>query len=168
VTLPVCDAAHTQGELTRLIPVAILCAMTPLAQQKTTAAAGVRWGAILSGAVLLELVLFIVLVPIGLAFGMPGAGNGTDFRVFFVAVPLGCLLFGYLFGRWTGRRVASQHALHGVLVGVVAFAIYLAVCSIPPNTIAAVIAGYGAPRFWLFNSLRLVGCIGGAVTVRSR
>jgi hypothetical protein len=142
--------------------------MTTVARSKTTSPAGVQWRPILLGAIFLEVALFLVLVPIGVAFGMPGAGNGTDYRVFFVAVPLGCLLFGYLFGRWTGRRVASQQALHGLLVGVVAFAIYLAVCSIPPNTIAAVIAGYGAPRFWLFNGLRLVGCVAGGIVARPR
>lgn len=140
--------------------------MLTLTHPNTSAPAGIQWGRILSGALLLEAVLFIVLVPLGLAFGMPGAGNGTDYRVFFAAVPIGCLGFGYWFGRWTGRRVASRQALHGALVGIVAFAIYLAVCSIPPNTITLVIAGYGAPRFWLFNGLRLVGCIAGAISAK--
>ena len=142
--------------------------MTATGHHTTTSPARLQFRPILLGALLLEVVLFIVLVPIGLVSGMPGAGNGTDYRIFFTAVPLGCLLFGYLFGRWTGRRVASRHALHGLLVGSVAFVIYLAVCSIPPNTISTVIAGYGAPRFWLFNALRLVGCVAGAVAVRAR
>ena len=142
--------------------------MTALTEQTSRSPARLQWGRVLLGAFLLEIVLVVVLVPIGVLFGMPGAGNGTDYRVFFVAVPLGCLLFGYLFGRWIGRRVASQHALHGTLLGVVAFLIYLAVCSIPPNTIAAVIAGYGAPRFWLFNGMRLVGCVAGAFATRPR
>jgi hypothetical protein len=140
--------------------------MTTLMEQPSIAPGGLRWGRILVAALLLELVLFAVLVPIGLLFGMPGAGNGTDYRVFFVTVPLGCLLFAYCFGRWAGRRVASHHALHGALIGVTAFLIYLAVCSIPPNTIATVIAGYGAPRFWAFNGLRLVGCVAGAIAAR--
>jgi len=67
-----------------------------------------------------------------------------------------------------GRRIVSQPALHGLLLGMVAFLIYLTVCSIPPNTIAMVVAGYGATRFWLFNGLRLVGCVAGAMASRPR
>ncbi|HVZ23445.1 MAG TPA: hypothetical protein VG871_20375 [Vicinamibacterales bacterium] len=117
-------------------------------------------------AFLLELVLFAVLVPIGLVYGMPGAGNGNDFTVFFIAVPVGCLVFGYLFGLLLGRRVAHHHTLHGLLLGVAAMVIYLGVCSIPPGTIATAAAGYGAARFWSFNALRLVGCTAGASAAR--
>lgn len=127
-----------------------------------------RWPRIIVAAFLLELALFAVLVPIGLVFGMPGAGNGTDFTVFFIAVPVGCLAFGYLFGLWLGKGVASRHALHGLLLGAAALLIYLAVCSIPPNTIATVVAGYGAIRFWSFNGLRLAGCVAGTIAARRR
>ena len=141
--------------------------MTSIAE-RTAASRGIKWSRILLGAFLLEVVLLVVLVPVGLLFGMPGAGNGTDYRIFFLAVPLGCFCFGALFGRWTVRGVASQHALHGALLGMTAFLIYLAVCSIPPNSIAMVVAGYGAARFWLFNGLRLVGCVAGAMSARPR
>ncbi len=130
--------------------------------------AGLQWARILLTAFLLELTLFVILVPIGLMFGMPGAGNGSDYTVFFTAVPIGCLVFAFLFGWWMGRRIAARHALHGVVLGVAAFLIYLAVCSIPPNTIAAVIAGYGPTRFWAFNALRLVGSVAGTVAARPR
>jgi hypothetical protein len=129
----------------------------------STAIPGLRWGRIVLTAFALELVLFAVLLPIGFRFGMPGAGNGTNYIVFFVSVPVGCLGFGYLFGMWLGHRVASQHALHGFLLGATAMLIYLAVCSIPPNSISAAIAGYGPVRFWIFNGLRLVGCVAGSV-----
>src|SRR5690242_13585237 len=112
--------------------------MTAMVDTASPPDAGIRWARILWTALLLEVALIVVLVPIGVLFGMPGAGNGTDYTVFFVAVPVGCLAFGFLFGMWIGRRVRSRHALHGLLLGVAAFAIYLAVCSIPPNTIATV------------------------------
>lgn len=137
--------------------------MTVAADTTSMRRPGLRWGRILLTAFALELVLFAVLLPIGFVFGMPGAGNGTDFTVFFVAVPLGCLAFGYLFGLWLGRRVSSRYVLHGVLLGVAAMLIYLAVCSIPPNSIAAAMAGYGPVRFWAFNGLRLVGCVTGTL-----
>ena len=44
-----------------------------------------------------------------------------------------------------------------------AFALEFVLCSIPPNSIAAAMAGYGPVRFWVFNGLRLVGCVLGTV-----
>jgi hypothetical protein len=142
--------------------------MTGVTAPQFTAPSRLRWTRIVVTAFLLELTLFVVLVPIGVVFGMPGAGTGTDFTVFFAAVPIGCFGFGALFGWWMGRRILSHHAMHGVLLGVIACVIYVAVCSIPPNTIAAVVAGYGPVRFWLFNGLRVAGCVVGTVASRRR
>ena len=142
--------------------------MTGVTAAQSTAPSGLRWSRVAVTALLLELTLFVVLVPIGVVYGMPGAGNGTDFTVFFTAVPIGCFVFAALFGWWMGRRIPSRHAVHGLLLGVAACVIYLAVCSIPPNTIASVIAGYGPFRFWVFNGLRLAGCVVGSIASRPR
>src|SRR5690349_23971572 len=104
--------------------------MTGVTAAQSAAPSGLRWIRIVGTALLLELTLFVVLVPLGVVFGMPGAGTGTNFTVFFTAVPIGCFGFGALFGWWMGRRIPSRHAVHGVLLGVVACVIYLAVCSI--------------------------------------
>jgi hypothetical protein len=121
-----------------------------------------QWGRILGGAFLLELLLFAVLIPIGLRFGMPGAPGSTDFTVFFVAVPVGCLVAGYAISARLFRRTLTHRVLHGALLGVAATLLYLALCALQPGGIPAVIAGYGAPLFLLSQALRIAGCMLGA------
>jgi hypothetical protein len=93
----------------------------------------------------------------------PGAQGSGDFTIFFVAVTVACFVMGTLFGWWVARPLSSQFVLHGALTGIAATAIYLGICSIPPTTIAAVVAGYGPFWFFLANGLRIVGASLGAV-----
>jgi len=129
-------------------------------------ASSMHWGRILVGAVLLEVVLVAALVPIGVIFGgpfMPGSDASTDYTVFFTAVPLACLVFGYLAGMLVVRKVSGQYLAHGLLVGVFATGLYLLMCLFQKGGVAAVIAGYGAALFWVTQVLRIAGCIAGAV-----
>ena len=143
------------------------------AHQHVTASAGrVRWGRIVIGASLLEAVLIVAAVPL-LGFVAnplaPGAQNTSgDYTIFFVSVAAACFVVGTLLGWWVARPLTSQFALHGALTGIVATVIYLAICSIPPTTIPAVVAAYG--RFWFFlaNGLRIVGATLGAAFHRRR
>lgn len=137
--------------------------MTTLDDSSTVAAGMLHWGRILSGAFVLELLLFVVLIPIGLTFGMPGAPGATDFTVFFIAVPVGCFLAGCAIAAWMLRTVLSRRALHGALLGVVATLIYLAICAAQPGGVSAVIQGYGLLLFWASQALRIAGCVFGAV-----
>jgi Sec-independent protein secretion pathway component TatC len=126
----------------------------------------IRWGRILIGAVLLELVLIAAAVPL-LGFVAkplaPGAENASgNYTIFFVAVAAACFVVGALMGWWVARPLLSQFVLHGALTGIVATAIYLAICSIPPTTIPAVFAAYGPFWFLLANGLRIVGASLGA------
>ena len=139
----------------------------PTLEASGTAAGGrLHWGRIAGGAVLLEILLLAVLVPIGLAFGMPGMPGATDFTVFFVAVPIGCLAGGVAVTRWMLRGVSSRRLVHGLLIGVGATLLYLALVAFQPGGIAAVAAGYGPPLFWASNALRIAGCVLGALPVR--
>ena len=121
-----------------------------------------HWGRVVGGAVLLELLLFLVLVPIGLTFGMPGAPNAKDLRIFFIAVPLGCFAGGAAIAAWILRRVESRRSLHGALLGVAATLLYFAICALQPGGISAAIAGYGPLLFWTSQLLRISGCVLGA------
>ena len=126
----------------------------------------IRWGRIVIGAVLLELVLIAAAVPL-LGFVAnpfaPGAENASgNYTIFFVAVAAACFVVGALVGWWVARPLLSQFVLHGALTGIVATAIYLAICSIPPTTIPAVFAAYGPFWFLLANGLRIVGASLGA------
>ena len=137
------------------------------AQQHIATSAGrIRWGRIVIGAVLLEAVLIVAAIPL-LGFVAnplaPGAQNASgDYTIFFVSVAVACFVVGALAGWWVARPLSSQFMLHGALTGIVATAIYLAICSIPPTTIPAVVAAYGPFWFFLANGLRIVGATLGA------
>jgi hypothetical protein len=133
--------------------------MPALHGSSTTALGALHWGRILGGAFLLELLLFLVLVPIGLRFGMPGAPGATDFTVFFIAVPVGCFVGGVAIAAWMLRRVASSPALHGLLLGVTATLLYFAICAVQPGGVFAVVAAYGSRLFWASQMLRIAGCL---------
>ena len=121
----------------------------------------IRWGRIVVGAVLLEAVLIAMAAPLMSSVAnpfVPAAGGGPgDFTLFFVSVAVACFAVGALCGAWVARPLSTDFALHGALTGIVATAIYLGICSIPPTTVAAVFAGYGP--FWFFgaNGLRILG-----------
>jgi hypothetical protein len=126
----------------------------------------IRWGRIVIGAVLIEAVLIAIAVPLLAAVDNPFAGAaegaGGDFTIFFVSVAAACFAIGWLVGAWVARPLSSRFGLHGALTGIVATAIYLAICSIPPTTIAAVMAAYGPFWFFVANGLRIAGSMLGA------
>ncbi len=131
-----------------------------------------RWGRIVIGAVLIEAALIVAAIPLlGYVANpfAPGAQGSGDFTIFFVTVTVACFVIGVLFGWWVARPLSSRFVLHGVLTGIVATAIYLGICSIPPTTIAAVVAGYGPFWFFTANGLRIVGAsMGAALKGRQR
>jgi hypothetical protein len=135
------------------------------ARPATATTTGLRWGRIVIGAVLIEAALIVAAVPllgyVANPFAPGGQGSG-DFTIFFVAVTVACFVIGTLVGWWVARPLSSQFVLHGALTGIAATAIYLGICSIPPTTIAAVVAGYGPFWFFLANGLRIVGASLGA------
>lgn len=144
--------------------------MTNATSQPATAMTSqrIRWGRIVVGAVLLEAVLIIAAIPL-LGFVAnplaPGAQNASgDYTIFFVSVTVACFVVGVLAGWWVARPLSSQLMLHGALTGIVATAIYLAICSIPPTTIPAVVAAYGAFWFFLANGLRIIGATLGSAS----
>ena len=138
-----------------------------------TSAGRIRWGRIVIGAVLLEAVLIVAAIPL-LGFVAnplaPGAQSASgDYTIFFVSVAMACFVVGTLAGWWVARPLSSQFMLHGAMTGIVATAIYLAICSIPPTTIPAVVAAYGPFWFVLANGLRIIGAtLGSAYQGRKR
>ena len=117
------------------------------------AAARIHWLRIVLGALLLEVVLFVTLVPLSFV-------NTT---LFLVVVPIGCLAFGYLVTRWVLRRVTSRRVLHGALIGILATAIYFGLVLAQPGGMASVVAIYGVLLFWSNNALRIAGCVLGGM-----
>ena len=75
-----------------------------------------RWGRIVAGAFLLELVLIVALVPPLIVLGPE--------KVFPFAAPA-CLVFGFGTAWWRLRKVPQRTVLHGALIGILATAIYI-------------------------------------------
>ena len=75
----------------------------------------IRWGRVLLGGFLVELLLILLTIPMFLLVGIEG--------VLVVVAPL-CLIFAFAVSWWILRKVPSSGALHGLLIGIVTTAIY--------------------------------------------
>jgi len=100
----------------------------------------IQWGRILLAALLMELVLFAIAVPLNLT------GNR---RAALYAVPPAALIATYAVTVWLGRKIASRHILHGVLIGVVGTLMYVALTR-------------GGPEPWQYQVAHALKVIGGA------
>lgn len=83
-----------------------------------------HWVRVLIGGFLAETVLIAVVIPISMKWG--------QHPLLWIA-PVGSLLLCFLFGLWVSRGAESRFALHGLLVGVVAMLIYLALTRLQPE-----------------------------------
>lgn len=76
----------------------------------------IRWSRILLAAVVVELVLLAIAIPLNLS------ANGRAVLLATV-IPL-CVVGAFIGGWWAARRAGGLYLLHGVLVGAVAALIY--------------------------------------------
>jgi hypothetical protein len=98
------------------------------------AAAGagrMHWVRILVGGFLAEALLIVLVIPIAVKWG--------QHPLLYVA-PVGSLLTCFVVALWVGRGVQSRFVVHGLLVGVVAAVIYVALTLARPEPMAYVIA----------------------------
>jgi len=75
-----------------------------------------RWGRILIGGFLAELLVFAIVFPVLYLFGQ---------QAFLASIVIASAAMPFVFALWVARRIESQFVLHGALVGVVAALIYL-------------------------------------------
>lgn len=114
------------------------------------ASARVRWVSIIVGAVLVEVVLFAVVVPLYL---LPNGAN----LVMYAVLPA-CLIAAYFGGLLVARRAADRFVLHGALVGVLAALLYAAISWRATLTTLFIVSNY----------LKIAaGAVGGWVAQRS-
>jgi hypothetical protein len=146
-------------------------ANTTLPHSAAVSTPQIRWGRIVVGAIAIEVLLIVAAIPLFAVFDNPfieGASNPEGhYTPIFVTIAIAAFLIGALCGWWVARPLSSQRALHGALAGIVATVMYLVICSIPPNTIGAVYAAYGAFWFLTANGLRIVGATVGAAARRA-
>jgi hypothetical protein len=119
-------------------------------EQAVQATAKMHWVRILIGGFLAEAVLILLVIPVAMKWGQ---------HPLLYLAPAGSLLLCFLFGFWVGRGVKSRFVLHGLLVGAVAMAIYLALTRLQPEPWAYLVA----------HGLKLVGgASGGWLAGRNR
>jgi len=107
-----------------------------------------QWGRILIAAFVTEIILLAIAVPINLS----GAA-GVNLYV----IPPAALIATFAVTLWIGRRIKSKFIWHGVLIGIVATLIYVALTR-------------GQPEPWQYivgNALKVVGgAAGGELLAR--
>ena len=109
-----------------------------------------RWGRILVGGFLAELLVFAVVFPTLYLFGQ---------RAFLASILIASAVMPFLLAVWVGRRIESRFVLHGGLIGLVAALVYLGLA-------------WGQPQPMLYkiaHGLKVIGGMaGGAVASRRK
>jgi hypothetical protein len=110
-----------------------------------------QWSRIVVGAVLLEVALIIAFVPL-LHLAL--------FNVTVIApfLPVVAFILGFVISSWLVRKVKVRPSLHGLLIGVLATVLYIAMCTLQPGGITSVVAKFGPAVFFSGNLLRILGC----------
>ena len=129
----------------------------------TLGATRIRWGRIILAALVLEVVIAaLTAIP---PLWAEVRRHATVFSVY--ATTVGGIA-GYFVSALAVRPLSSRLVLHSALIGIVATAMFLALCALTVS-IPTVIAQYGAVDFYVGQSLRIIGCVvGGFVTARRR
>jgi len=91
----------------------------------------IRWGWILLGAFLAEVAIFLIAIPLSLVAGQESLTYSAPAASFAATLA---------FGWWIARKSPERPLLNGILVGVGAMLIYLAMTLGRPEPIAYVIA----------------------------
>src|SRR6185295_11321843 len=108
-----------------------------------------RWGRVLVGGFLAELLVFAIVFPALYLFGQ---------RAFLASILVASAVMPFIFAVWVGRRVESRFVIHGALVGLVAALIYIGLAWGQPQPLLYKIA----------HGLKVVGGIAGGVVVSRR
>lgn len=109
-----------------------------------------HWARVLIGGFLAEVLVIALVIPISLLFGQ---------HALLYAAPPASLMACFLFALWAARRIDSRFVLHGILVGVVATLLYVALTLGRPESLVYLLA----------HALKILGgAAGGQVAQRRR
>jgi hypothetical protein len=108
-----------------------------------------RWGRVLLGGFLAELLVFAIVFPVLYLFGQ---------RAFLASILIASAAMPFVFAVWVGRRIESRFVIHGALVGVVAALVYLGLAWGQPQPLLYKIA----------HGLKLIGGAAGGVVASRR
>jgi putative membrane protein (TIGR04086 family) len=91
----------------------------------------IRWGWILLGGFLAELVIFLAVIPLSLVVGQ---------QSLLYTAPIASFVAAFVFGIWVARKAQQRRVLHGALVGIVATLIYVGMGLGRPEPFAYLVA----------------------------
>ena len=111
--------------------------------------AGIHWPQVLLAGFLAEVSVIVLVLPIALLFGK----NTLTY-----SAPAASLLACFVFAAWVGRRLDSGFVLHGILVGVFATLIYVALTRGAPEP----------PAYLFAHALKILGGAAGGLVVGRR
>ena len=109
----------------------------------------IRWGRVLVGGFLAELIVFAIVFPVQYLFGQ---------QAFLASILVASAVMPFVFAVWVCRPIESRFVLHGALVGVVAALIYFGVAWGQPEPLLYKIA----------HGLKVVGGIAGGIVASRR
>jgi hypothetical protein len=112
------------------------------------ASSGIHWLRALLGGFLAEVLVIVLVLPLANLFGR---------STLTYSAPAASLLACFLFAIWVGRRLTSGFVFHGILVGIAATLIYVALTRGTPEP----------PTYLFAHVLKLIGgAAGGFVAAR--
>jgi hypothetical protein len=125
----------------------------------------IHWGRILLAGFLAEVTVmvgFLLLLGIFWLAGMPEVAMPMT-PLDYVDALVASFLSIYFFTLWVGRRIESGFVLHGVLIGLVAMSLFLALIQVAEGSIEQPFL------YWVAHGLKILGGItGGLVAERRR
>jgi hypothetical protein len=113
------------------------------------ASLGIHWPRVLLGGFLAEVLVIVLVLPLANLFGR---------STLTYSAPAASLLACFLFAIWVGRRLNALFVLHGVLVGIVATLVYVALTRGAPEP----------PSYLFAHVLKLIGGAAGGYFVARR
>lgn len=126
----------------------------------------IHWGRVLLAGFLIE-----VILAIGLVGGFAAAGFQLESDISTGAstiIGVACFVVGFAVVVWLGRGIDAHIVLHGVLMGLVATALYVGLVA-GSGQMSTALAAYGPATFVIVNAARIAGAaLGGVVCERRR
>ena len=99
-----------------------------------------KWGRVLAGGFLAELLVFAIVFPVLYFFGQ---------TAFLASILIASFVMPLILAIWVGKRITSRFVLHGALVGLVAALIYMVIA-------------WGQPQPLLYKIAHGLKVVGGA------
>lgn len=120
----------------------------------------VRWLRVVVAAFLIEVGLIVTTLPFILLI--------AEELVFRAAVPVACVIVPFVVVWFATRKLPGARALHGLLIGIVATAMYFALV-IGASSIAEAVTSYGSTAMFVgVNALRVVSAAAGGYAADRR